>query len=64
MENKRESTQSSPLGLHFGFMKATAKDDKLCATISRLVSIPYESGYSRDRWRNSVNVQVPKAEGA
>lgn len=45
-------------------MKATAKDDKLCATISRLVSIPYESGYSRDRWRNSVNVQVPKAEGA
>ena len=45
-------------------MKATAKDDKLCATISRLVSIPYEFCYSPDRWRNSINVQVPKEDGA
>ena len=47
-KTQRESTQSSPSGLHFGFMKATAKDDKLCATMARLVSIPYESGYSPD----------------
>ena len=45
---QRESTQSSPSALHFGIMKATAKDDKRCATIFCLVSIPYESGYSPD----------------
>ena len=63
-KTQRESTQYSPSGLYFGFMTATAKDDKLCATISRLVSIPYESGYSPDRLRNSINVQVPKEDGA
>ena len=63
-KTQRESTQSSPSGLHFGFMKTTAKDDKLCATISRLVSIPYESGYSPDRWRNCINVQVPEEDKA
>lgn len=40
------------------------KDDKLNATIARSVSLPYEAGYSPSRWRNSINVTVPKEEGA
>ena len=61
--SQRESTQSSPSGLHFGFMKTTAKVPRLASTISKLVSIPYESGYSPDRWRNSINVTLMKEEG-
>ena len=61
--NQRESTQSSPSGLHFGFMKTTAKIPRLAETISKFVSIPYESGYSPDRWRNSINVTLMKEEG-
>ena len=53
--SQRESTQSSPSGLHFGFMKITAKIPRLAETISKLVSIPYESGYSPERWRNSID---------
>ena len=63
-KSQRESTQSSPSGMHFGFMKATCKDDKLNTTMARLVSIPYETGYSPLRWRSSINVTVPKEEGA
>ena len=61
--SQRESTQSSPSGLHFGYMKTTAKIPRLAETISKFVSIPYESGYSPDRWRNSINVTLMKEEG-
>ena len=50
--SQRESTQSSPSGLHFGYMKTTSKAPRLAETIAKFVSIPYESGYSPDRWRN------------
>ena len=61
--SQRESTQSSPSGLHFGYMKTTAKVPRLAETIAKFVSIPYESGYSPDRWRNSINVTLMKEEG-
>lgn len=47
--SQRESTQSSPYGLHFGFMKTTANIPHLASTISKFISIPYESGYSPER---------------
>ena len=61
--SQREATSSSPSGLYFGFMKTTAKVPRLANTISKFVSIPYESGYSPNRWRNSVNVTLMKVEG-
>ena len=58
-----ERTQSAFSGMHFGFFKTTAKNDKLAEMIASLVSIPFETGYSPNRWRQSVNVHLLKKPG-
>ena len=62
-KSQNERTQSSKSGLHFGFFKSTAKDYTLAETISTLVSLPFETGYSPERWRQSVNVHLLKKPG-
>ena len=60
---QNERTQSAFSGMHFGFFKTTAKNEQLANMIASLVSIPFETGYSPDRWRQSVNVHLLKKPG-
>ena len=62
-QKQNEKTQSSLSGMHFGFYKTTAKDNKLAELIASMVSIPFETGYSPHRWRQSVNVHLLKKAG-
>ena len=60
---QNEKTQSSLSGMHFGFYKTTAKNPKLAEFIASMVSLPFETGYSPHRWRQSVNVHLLKKPG-
>ena len=62
-KSQNEKTQSSKSGMHFGFFKSTVKDFSLAETIATLVSLPFETGYSPERWRQSVNVHLLKKPG-
>ena len=59
----KESTSSSPSGLHFGLWKANATDDTL-ADIDRILrGIPFRTGHSLRRWQTGVDVELCKKAG-
>ena len=56
----REKTSSSPSGRHFGHWKSAAKSNILSSVLSKLVSLPTESGYSPIRWRSRIECSLEK----
>jgi hypothetical protein len=45
-----KKTSSSPSGRHIGHYKAILKDDLICIVYSTLISVPFEFGFTLDRW--------------
>ena len=63
LKKTRESTASSPSGLHMGHYKVGATMKDMCAILSTMISIPLIHGFSPQRWQNSIHVMLEKIEG-
>ena len=55
-----EHISSGITGIHYGHMKACAKDDYLSDFEATICHIPYATGYSPTDWKTSVNSMIPK----
>ena len=55
-----ENISSGISGIHFGHMKACAKDNDLAAFEATMCHIPYATGYSPEEWKTSVNCMIEK----
>ena len=58
----KEKIQSSKSNKHVGTYKAATKNSTNAKVQARLMSIPYESGYSLKRWQESLNVSLLKKQ--
>lgn len=56
----REKTSSSPSGRHFGHWKAVARSNDLSDLFSKMISLPAETGYSPQRWRQRLECSLEK----
>lgn len=56
----KEQTSAGISGLHFGHLRACAKNSFLCQVESCISHIPYKSGYSPPLWNKGVDVMLLK----
>lgn len=56
----KEQTSAGISGLHFGHLKACAKNTFLCQVESCISHIPYRSGYSPPGWQQGLDVMLLK----
>ena len=59
-KNQKEDTSAGPSGLHFGHMKANARNEDMCYIDATLAAIPFATGYSPRRWQKGTNVMLYK----
>ena len=59
----REFTASGPSGLHFGHLKANARDEQLATMDVQMINIPMLTGYAPTRWRKATDSMLLKKEG-
>ena len=55
-----ENISAGLTGIHFGHMKACAMDDLLSDFEATICHIPYNTGYSPEDWKSSLNTMIPK----
>ena len=55
-----ERTSSSPSGLHIGQYKAIFSDQELAAIETLAINIPFQYGFSYERWQNSTHIMLKK----
>ena len=58
----KEKIQSSKSNKHVGTYKAATKNKTNSIIQARLMSIPYQTGYSLERWKESLNVSLLKKQ--
>lgn len=58
----KEKIQSSKSNKHVGTYKAATKSKTNSIVQARLMSIPYQTGYSLERWQSSLNVSLLKKQ--
>ena len=58
----KEKVQSSKSNKHVGTYKAASLNPTNATIQTRLMSIPYQSGYSLKRWQESLNVSLLKKQ--
>jgi Reverse transcriptase (RNA-dependent DNA polymerase) len=58
-----ERISSSPSGRHIGHYKAILTDMELCEIMSTLSSLPFEYGFSLQRWERVIQVVLEKVRG-
>ena len=63
-KKKRESTVTSPFGLHIGHYKAATQNLKILEVHRRLLVIPFQIGLVPRRWRRTVQTMLEKEPGA
>ena len=59
----RESTQSSPYGLHYGTYKAAAKDDVSSEALALQLTLIARSGVHPKRWEVAIQLLMAKMKG-
>ncbi len=59
----RESTSSGPSGVHFGHFIAGTSHAHIAAFEACMSGLPWITGYSPRRWRQGLNVMIPKEQG-
>jgi len=59
----KESTASSPSGLHLGHWKAAATNDTISKVLSTIIEIATENSYTLKRWKRVVGVLMEKTRG-
>ena len=62
-KRKRESTTTSPFGLHVGHYKVAASSKSLVDIQRSLMTIPFEIGFVPTRWRKTVQLMLEKDPG-
>jgi hypothetical protein len=58
-----EASSSSPLGRHIGHYKVASKFDYLSDLHATMMSIPYITGFSPERWKTVVDIMLEKNPG-
>ncbi len=59
----KERTSAGISGIHFGHMKASARDKMLSNFEASIAQIPYATGYSPPSWQYGVSVMIHKKAG-
>jgi len=59
----KESTSSSPSGLHLGHWKAAATCDSLSSVLTSIINIAINNSYTLTRWKRVIGVLLEKTEG-
>lgn len=57
-----EKKSSSPSGLHFGIWKAIAMDDYLSEIHATMLSLPFQYGFTYQRWQKSIHTMLLKED--
>ena len=63
-KKKRETTVTSPYGLHVGHYKAATLHPKILNVHRLLLLIPFQTGLVPTRWRRTVQTMIEKEPGA
>ena len=58
-----EHTSSSPSGMHYSIWKCLAREDDLAEWLSVMMSLPFEYGFTNERWTSSLDVMLEKKRG-
>jgi len=59
----KESTSSSPSGLHLGHWKVGAADKDICMVLAGIVRLSVQNTYTLSRWRKVVAILMEKLHG-
>ena len=54
---------SSPSGSHLGHYRTALTSDSICFVYATLISIPFDCGFTLDRWTNALLVMLEKNKG-
>ena len=60
--NTKESTSSSPSGVHMGLWKATVAIEHIADMLAASTSLPFIYGFTKERWKRSLHVMLAKLE--
>lgn len=63
-KKKRETTVTSPYGLHVGHYKAATFNMKILNVHGILLLIPFQTGLVPERWRRTAQTMIEKEPGA
>jgi len=62
-QQARESTASSPSGIHFGHYIVGTFNSEILLVNAKLADIPLQTGFSLAHWRKGLNVMLEKVSG-
>ena len=60
---KRESTATSPMGLHIGHYKACLDNEDIADVHRMMIVLPFQFGFAPKRWCTSVQLMLQKDPG-
>ena len=60
---KRESTATSPYGLHIGHYKSVVNDENILEVHRKLLLIPFQYAFVPQRWAQTVQIMLEKDSG-
>ena len=59
----RESTASSPSGIHIGHYKMAAEIPMISKCLAKMISIPFQYCFAPKRWQRSIHFMLEKVQG-